>query len=100
MSTKAFLRMTLGDQFAEFETCVERFALAIAKPAPSWSELRDIGHRACFLSQCFLSDIADKRRRRDMPCTQGSELLERFTRTAREVLARSEAPEQTQYQNL
>lgn len=92
MSSGEFLELTLGDMLAELAQCRDEFVKEGCKPACPWDRLLEIGKRACFLSQCLIGEIAETRRRRDMPCDHAVALLEEFITAADEVLRRPEAP--------
>jgi len=86
MKIPEFLGMTLGDLFAALDLCTSRFVEAAKVTPPAWPELYSCGRRACFLSQCIVTNIEEKRRRRDMPCNQARRRLQDFTRAARAAL--------------
>jgi hypothetical protein len=100
MKTPEFLGMTLSDMFAEIDHCKAGLLRAASSHPPAWSEARNYGHHACYLSQCIVAEISNRKRRRDMPCNQACELLRAFTSVVRQLLTSADAAGRIEAEDL
>jgi len=100
MKAPEFIGMTLGDLLAEFDHCKNKWHEAASAPQLSWSELRAVGCRACYVSQCIHLRISEVWRQQDMRCEDAVAMFKDFVDEVKTVLSHFAINRPAEYNDL